>query len=196
MTCDLDLWPNDLKINRDHLLITYYLPTKFEACRTKYCWVISCTRYGRWTWPLTYWTEYHKDYLPTKSEASGAKRSWVISCTRLRETDIPTDRPTDGRTCAMQYALLFQRGHYKRFPSVKSIVVNSKAIPKQCWKMIEPKDDTKCIKKIAISSEFQRGISKPVRHNMYVMNSSHLYKAQKVQRLNRTVKYIKKMNAN
>ena len=45
-----------------------------------------------------------KDYLPTctKFEASGAKPSWVISCTRLRETDIPTDRQTDRRTCAKQ----------------------------------------------------------------------------------------------
>ena len=63
-----DLWPTDLKINRDHLLI--------------------------------------KDYLPTKFEASGSKRSWVISCTRLRETDIPTDRPT----CATQYAPPFSKG--------------------------------------------------------------------------------------
>ena len=62
MTFDLDLWPTDLKINKDHLLT--------------------------------------KDYLPTKFEASGAKRYWVISCTRLRDTDIPTDRPT----CATQYA--------------------------------------------------------------------------------------------
>ena len=57
MNFDLDLWPTDLKINRDHLLTKDYLPTKFEAC--------------------------------------GAKRYWVISCTRLRDTDIPTYRPTD-----------------------------------------------------------------------------------------------------
>ena len=31
MTFDLDLWPTDLKINRDHLLINDYLPTKFEV---------------------------------------------------------------------------------------------------------------------------------------------------------------------
>ena len=35
MTFDLDLWPTDLKINRDHLLIKDYLPTKFEASGTK-----------------------------------------------------------------------------------------------------------------------------------------------------------------
>ena len=55
-----DLWPTDLKINRDHLLT--------------------------------------RDYLPTKFEVSGAKRYWVISCTRLRDTDIPTYRPTDQPT--------------------------------------------------------------------------------------------------
>ena len=49
MTFDLDLWPTDLKINRDHLLILDYLPTKFEAWKTKHCWVISCTRYRRST---------------------------------------------------------------------------------------------------------------------------------------------------
>ena len=53
MTFDLDLWPTYLNINKDHLLILDYLPTKFEACRTKHCWVISCTSYGQSTWPLT-----------------------------------------------------------------------------------------------------------------------------------------------
>ena len=31
MTFDLDLWPIDLNINRGHLLIKDYLPTKFET---------------------------------------------------------------------------------------------------------------------------------------------------------------------
>ena len=31
LTFDLDLWPTDLSINRDHLLNKDYLPTKFEA---------------------------------------------------------------------------------------------------------------------------------------------------------------------
>ena len=44
MTFDLDLWPTDLKINRDHLHIKDYLPTKFEASGVKRSWVISCTR--------------------------------------------------------------------------------------------------------------------------------------------------------
>ena len=90
MTFDLDLWPTDLKINRDHLLIKNYPPTKFEASWAKRYWVISCTR-SRMTFDLDVWpTDLNinkghllmKDYLPTKFEASGAKRSWVISCTR------------------------------------------------------------------------------------------------------------------
>ena len=55
-----DLWPTDLNINRDHLLIKDYLPTKFEASGAKPSWVISCTRSSRQAWPLTltYWLEY------------------------------------------------------------------------------------------------------------------------------------------
>ena len=44
ITFDLDLWPTDLKINRDHLNIKDYLPIKFEASGAKRSWVISCTR--------------------------------------------------------------------------------------------------------------------------------------------------------
>ena len=54
MTFDLDLWPTDLTINRDHLLIKDCLPTKFEASGAKCCWVIRCIRFGRLTWPLTF----------------------------------------------------------------------------------------------------------------------------------------------
>ena len=43
----------DLNINRDHLLIKYYLPTKFEASGAKRSWDIRCTRFVRLTWPLT-----------------------------------------------------------------------------------------------------------------------------------------------
>ena len=53
MTFDLDLWPADLNINRGHLLIQDYLPTKFEASGAKRSWVISCTRWSRPAWPLT-----------------------------------------------------------------------------------------------------------------------------------------------
>ena len=44
MTFDLDLLPTDLNINRGHLLINDYLPTKIEAPRVKRSWVISCTK--------------------------------------------------------------------------------------------------------------------------------------------------------
>ena len=95
-----DLCLTNLTINRDHLLIKDYLPTKYEASGAMRCWVIRCTRFGRLTWPLTLTLDLTikrdhlliKDYLPNKFEASGAKRFWVISCTRLRVTDIPTDR--------------------------------------------------------------------------------------------------------
>ena len=41
MTFDLELWPTDLKINKDHLLTKDYLPTKFETFGAKRSWVIS-----------------------------------------------------------------------------------------------------------------------------------------------------------
>ena len=50
---DLDLWPTDLNINRDHLLIKDHLPTKFEAFGAKRSGVIHCTRFWRLTWTLT-----------------------------------------------------------------------------------------------------------------------------------------------
>ena len=115
---DLWPWPTDLTINRDHLLIKDYLPTKFEASGAKRCWVIRCTRFGRLIFDLDLWptdltiNRDHlliKDYLPTKFEASGAKRSGVISCTRLRATDIPTDRHTD-RHVQRNMPLLLRRG--------------------------------------------------------------------------------------
>ena len=53
MNFDLDLWPTDLNINRGHLLIKDYLPTKFEASGAKRYWVISCTRWSQLAWPLT-----------------------------------------------------------------------------------------------------------------------------------------------
>ena len=53
LTIDLDLWSTALNINRDHLLIKDYPPTKFEASWSIRSWVICCTRCGRLTWPLT-----------------------------------------------------------------------------------------------------------------------------------------------
>ena len=49
----LDLWPTNLNIDRGHLLIKDYLPTKFEDSGAKHSWVISCTRWSRLAWPLT-----------------------------------------------------------------------------------------------------------------------------------------------
>ena len=49
----LNLWPTDLNVNRDHLLIKDYLPTKFEASGAKCSRVIRCTRFERLIWPLT-----------------------------------------------------------------------------------------------------------------------------------------------
>ena len=49
----LPSWPIDLNINRGHLLIKDYLPTKFEASGAKRSWFISCTRWSRLAWPLT-----------------------------------------------------------------------------------------------------------------------------------------------
>ena len=46
-------WPTDLNINRGHLLIKDYIPTKFEASGAKRSWVISCTRWSKLAWPLT-----------------------------------------------------------------------------------------------------------------------------------------------
>ena len=47
MTFDLDLWPTDLNINRDHLLIKDCIPIKFELVGHR---VIICTRWRRLTW--------------------------------------------------------------------------------------------------------------------------------------------------
>ena len=125
MTYDLDLWPNDMNINRDHLLIMDYLPSKFKASCAKRSWVVSLTRSARSMWFLTFdldlWPtdlkidrDYRltKDYIPTKYEAYGAKPSWVISYARLRETDIPTDQQVQSNM-----PCLFQRGINIHVPS-------------------------------------------------------------------------------
>ena len=71
MTFDLDLWPTDLKINRDHLLTKDYLPTKFEASGAKRYWVISCTRLRATDIPTyipTYRPTGAKQYAPPFSK--------------------------------------------------------------------------------------------------------------------------------
>ena len=58
LTFDTDLWPStDLDINKGHLLIKVYLPTKFEVSGAKRSWIISCTKWTL-TLTLTYWPEY------------------------------------------------------------------------------------------------------------------------------------------
>ena len=101
MTFDLDLWPTDLIINRDHLLINGYLPTKFEASGAKRSWLIMMldARCWRLTWLLTLIfdlniNKHHlliKDYLPTKFEAFGAKLSWDM---RYQLHKVQNGRPT------------------------------------------------------------------------------------------------------
>ena len=69
----LDLWPTDLKINRDHLLTKDYLPTKFEASGTKRYWVISCTRLRATDIPTyipTYRPTGAKQYAPPFSKGA------------------------------------------------------------------------------------------------------------------------------
>ena len=128
---DLWPWPTDLNINRDHLLIKDYLPTKFDGSGGKaflsYMYLLHKVWETDMTFDLYLWpTDLNIDrdhllikvYLPTKFEAFGTKRSWVISCTRLRDTDIPTDRYTDRQTyrpaCATQYAPPSSKGAYNK----------------------------------------------------------------------------------
>ena len=88
MTFDLDLWPTDLNINRGHLLIKDYLPTKFEGMGQSVLELSVAQGEVNWhdLWPTDLNINRDhlltKGYLPTKFEASGAKRSWVISCPR------------------------------------------------------------------------------------------------------------------
>jgi len=59
--CDLDLWPTDLKINRDFLINKEYHPMKFEGSSSNGTRVIERKRFSLfgslWPWPLTYWPQ-------------------------------------------------------------------------------------------------------------------------------------------
>ena len=102
MKIKLDIWPTDLNIKRD-LLIEDYLPTTFESSWTECSWVISYTRCGRLTWPLTFTFDLHinrnhlliKDYLPTKIEASAFLSYQLHKVKGYRYIDRHTGRPTD-----------------------------------------------------------------------------------------------------
>ena len=122
-TFDTDLWPSDLNVNRDHLLIKDYLPTKFEASGAKRSRVIHCLGWRDWhdLWPtdLTINRDHLliKDYLPTKFEASGAKRCWVIHCTRLERLTWPLTLTFDLLTCLSIWIIFSSRTIY--LPSLK-----------------------------------------------------------------------------
>ena len=124
MTFDLDLWPTDLAINRDYLLIKDYLPIKFEAFGAKCCWVISCTRFERLTWPLTLtfdlltWLSIGIIYSPRTIYLPSfwGKAFWSYQLHKVkgyRHTDRPTDIPTYRPTCATQYAPPSSKGGIK-----------------------------------------------------------------------------------
>ena len=100
MTFNLDLWPTDLKINRDHLLTKDYLPTKFEASGAKRYWVISCTRLRATDIPTDIPT-----YRPT-----GAKQYALL----FQRGGIPTYRHTD-RQVQSNMPSFFKGGHKYRF---------------------------------------------------------------------------------
>ena len=126
LTFDLDLWPTGLNINRDHLLIKDYLPTKFEASGAKRSWVISCTRWSRLAWPLTLtfdlltWISIgviyssRTIYLPSLKFLGKAFLSYQLHKVKgYRHTDRHTDRPTyrhTDRYVQSNMPLLFQRG--------------------------------------------------------------------------------------
>ena len=123
MTFDLDLWPTDLNINRGHLLIKKYLPTKFEASGTKCSWVISCTRGSRLAWPLTLtfylltWISIgviyssRTIYLPSLKLLGQS----VVELSVAQGLGLPTYRPTDIPTdmCKAICPSFFKGGHNK-----------------------------------------------------------------------------------
>ena len=82
-------WPTDLNIDRDHLLIKSYLPTKFEGSGAD-CMELSVAQgyaqHDLWPTDLNIYRDHLviKNYVSTKFKASGTKSSWVIHvcCTR------------------------------------------------------------------------------------------------------------------
>ena len=121
-TFDLHLWPTDLNIDRGHLLIKDFLPTKYEASGAKHSWLTGCTRCGIPPWPLTLtfdlltwisigifthqglstyqvWSFWGKAFL--SYQLHKVKGDW--------HTDRRTDRPKD-RHVQRNMPLLFQGG--------------------------------------------------------------------------------------
>ena len=87
----LDLWPIDLNIDRGHLLIKDYLPTKFEASGAKCSWLLgyqlhkvklSGMTFDPDLWPTDLNTNRNyliiMDYLPTKQRVHFKKKyTWA-----------------------------------------------------------------------------------------------------------------------
>ena len=74
----LDLWPTDLNMNRDHLLIKDYPLTKFGASGAKRSWVISCTRLRDIDVPTdipTYRPTCATQYAPPSSKGRGHNKT-------------------------------------------------------------------------------------------------------------------------
>ena len=75
-----DLWPTDLKINRDHLLTKDYLPTKFETSGAKCYWVISCTRLRATDIPTDIPTDRCKAICPSFFKGGIKKEQCYSTC--------------------------------------------------------------------------------------------------------------------
>ena len=91
--CDLDLWPTDIKINRNLLLNKGYHPMKFEGSGSKDTRVISGNGFHSSShcdldlWPtdpkINRGLLVNKGYNPMKFEGSGWKGTWVIERKRI-----------------------------------------------------------------------------------------------------------------
>ena len=99
---DLDLWPNDLNINRDHLLTEDYLPTKFEASGAKRSWIISCTRLRQTDIPTDGHVQSNMPLFLRRGhtyESSTYSCSWVIGKVKVF---VHADADAGGTTIALR----------------------------------------------------------------------------------------------
>ena len=115
LTFDLYLSPIDLKINRDHLLIKDYLPTKFEASWEKgsSLSVAQGVGYQHDLWPRPFtWPEYQLGSSSHQGLSTYQVWSfWGKAFSHYQLHKVKGDRHTDQQTGAKQYAPPFyQRG--------------------------------------------------------------------------------------
>ena len=123
--CDLDLWSDDLNINRGHLLVNPSLHDKFDGHGCRQCRVITRTSFLRsrslWPWPLIRWPQNQygsstgQTQPPCQVWDDRSRHCWVITRTSF---GLPTDRHTERPTCAKQYTPLLRRGHNKQTTSM------------------------------------------------------------------------------